>query len=99
MAKLVSGVYGEALYEVAKGSGSSDDIYSEVQAVREILDANPDFGKLMPNDFIPIAEDSDVIVTISDWVLKTALEQNLSWKEKFGNRRFALTRMASLNRS
>lgn len=45
---------------------------------------SPDFGKLMPNDFIPIAEDSDVIVTISDWVLKTALEQNLSWKEKFG---------------
>ena len=46
MAKLVSGVYGEALYETAVGSGSSDEIYSEVQAVRDILDANPDFGKL-----------------------------------------------------
>lgn len=45
---------------------------------------SPDFGKLMPDDFIPIAEDSDIIVTISDWVLRTALEQNLSWQEKFG---------------
>ena len=45
---------------------------------------SPEFGKLLPDDFIPIAEDSDIIVTISDWVLRTALEQNLVWQEKFG---------------
>ena len=61
MAKLVSGVYGEALYEVAKGSGSSDDIYSEVQAFREILDASPDFGKLMLHPSVPKEEKKQIV--------------------------------------
>ena len=73
MAKLVSGVYGEALYEVAVSSGSSDDIYSEVQAVREILDANPDFGKLMLHPSVPKEEKDlrdlwidDILQIVSD---------------------------------
>ena len=61
MAKLVSGVYGEALYEVAVSSGSSDDIYSEVQAVREILDANPDFSKLMLHPSVPNEEKKQIV--------------------------------------
>jgi F-type H+-transporting ATPase subunit delta len=61
MAKLVSGVYGEALYEVAASSGSSDDIYSEVQAVREILDANPDFTKLMLHPSVPKEEKKQIV--------------------------------------
>ena len=61
MAKLVSGVYGEALYEVAVSSGSSDDIYSEVQAVREILDANPDFSKLMLHPSVPKEEKKQIV--------------------------------------
>jgi len=47
MAKLISGVYGEALYETAVASGSSDDMCQEVGVVKKILDENPDFTKLM----------------------------------------------------
>ena len=47
MAKLVSGVYGEALYETAVSSGNAEDMYQEVGSVRKILDENPDFLKLM----------------------------------------------------
>ena len=61
MAKLVSGVYGEALYETAVSSGSSDEIYSEVQAVRDILDANPDFGKLMLHPSVPKEEKKQIV--------------------------------------
>lgn len=47
MAKLVSGVYGQALYETAVSSGKADDMMEEVTAVKKILDGNPDFTKLM----------------------------------------------------
>ncbi len=45
---------------------------------------NKDLGSLEPNEFIPIAEESDLIVSIGDWVLRTALLQNLEWKKSTG---------------
>ena len=47
MAKLVSKTYGEALFELAVEEGKEDEFLAEVVALKEILDENPDFNKLM----------------------------------------------------
>ena len=40
---------------------------------------HPQFGAVSPAEFIPIAEDSGVIVSITQWVLKTAMETLNRW--------------------
>lgn len=47
MAKLVSTTYGEALFELASESGREEEFLSEVETLKELLDENPDFGRLM----------------------------------------------------
>lgn len=41
---------------------------------------NPELGLVPPKDFIPIAEQSGLIVPIGDWVLKTACEKMKDWQ-------------------
>jgi diguanylate cyclase (GGDEF)-like protein len=43
-----------------------------------------ELGFVSPGDFIPIAEQSDLIIDIGDWVLRNALLQNLQWKSTYG---------------
>ena len=47
MAKLVSKTYGEALFELAVEEGQDEEFLQEIEALKKILDTNPDFGKLM----------------------------------------------------
>lgn len=43
--------------------------------------SNPNLGDLSPVRFIPIAEDSGLIVPIGQWVMRTACEQMQAWHE------------------
>jgi EAL domain-containing protein (putative c-di-GMP-specific phosphodiesterase class I) len=43
---------------------------------------NADLGTLSPAQFIPLAEDTGLIVPIGKWVLRTACEQNVAWQAR-----------------
>ena len=43
---------------------------------------HPERGMLFPLDFIPVAEKSEIITLIGDWVLETACQQMKAWLDK-----------------
>lgn len=43
---------------------------------------HPQRGFIPPYEFIPVAEDSGMIIPIGEWVLRHACEQNVQWQKK-----------------
>ena len=46
---------------------------------------HPDHGLLLPAEFIPIAEESALILEIGAWTLREACEQAARWRECYGD--------------
>lgn len=47
---------------------------------------NPELGQITPDEFIPIAEESGIIIDIGEWVLNQACSQFTQWQRELGPR-------------
>ncbi len=45
----------------------------------------PDLGPVSPGEFIPVAEASDMIGPLTEWVMAEAFRQAKAWSEEFGS--------------
>ncbi len=88
MAKLVSKTYGEALFELAHEEDKASMMLEEIQSVRQILESNPEFRKLMLHPGIPKQEKLELV----DEVFKGRTSDEITGflrivvdKERFGD--------------
>ncbi|MGN0405048.1 MAG: ATP synthase F1 subunit delta [Bariatricus sp.] len=64
MAKLVSKVYGDALFEAAREAGRMDDMYEEVLELQKLLKENEELQKMMENPKVIREDKENVIETV-----------------------------------
>ena len=61
MAKQVTKIYGEALFDLAMEQQKTDAYLEEVQGIGKILEENPEFDKLMKHPKISKAEEQEIV--------------------------------------
>jgi diguanylate cyclase (GGDEF)-like protein/PAS domain S-box-containing protein len=60
-----------------------DIINNKVKGFEALLRwESPELGKVSPVEFIPIAEQSGLIIPMGEWIIKTVYLQNNAWKNK-----------------
>src|SRR5258708_2151502 len=60
-----------------------DMVTGQITGVEALLRwTHPDLGILAPMQFIPLAEETGLIVPIGRWVLKEACAQNMAWQRR-----------------
>ncbi len=74
MAKLVSKIYGDALFQLAMESQSVDEYLREVKSFQEVLETNQELVKLMNHPKIDKEEKRKVMVTIFDGKISKDLQ-------------------------
>ena len=88
MAKLVSKVYGEALFEVAVDHGNAIRLMNETAELQKILEDNPDFDKLMKHPGIPKQEKLSMVEKVFRGRVSDDLTEFLKivvTKERYGS--------------
>ncbi|AYC28900.1 bifunctional diguanylate cyclase/phosphodiesterase [Paenisporosarcina cavernae] len=63
----------------------------EVVGVEALLRWNPEDMNVTPSEFIPIAEQTGLILPIGEWVLKTACNQMKQWIDECGELNIAIS--------
>ncbi len=43
---------------------------------------SPEFGSVSPGKFIPVLEDTGMIIEVGEWILRTAIRQVKEWQDK-----------------
>jgi EAL domain-containing protein (putative c-di-GMP-specific phosphodiesterase class I) len=47
---------------------------------------SPEIGMIAPGEFIPIAEDTGIIIKLGEWSIKKAINQIITWNENYDSK-------------